>query len=177
MTSHDAKDTPAAPRPTAEEEVVRICRDLIRIDSSNYGDGSGPGERKAAEYVMAELAEVGLEAELLESNPGRSTVVLRLEGEDLEDKQVQCALDEIGGSAHGYRVKDSIVGPAKAGHCIDGPAEAGHDIYTGFRLPTRTSHQPKYVASRWSSSRVSVVGSVCSGSGMQYAACGEASSM
>jgi acetylornithine deacetylase/succinyl-diaminopimelate desuccinylase-like protein len=82
MTSHDAKDTSAAPLPTAEDEVVRICRDLIRIDSSNYGDGSGPGERKAAEYVMAELAEVGLEAELLESKPGRSTVVLRLEGED-----------------------------------------------------------------------------------------------
>ena len=84
MTSHDAKDTPEAPLPTADDEVVRICRDLIRIDSSNYGDGSGPGERKAAEYVMAELAEVGLEAELLESNPGRSTVVLRLEGEDPE---------------------------------------------------------------------------------------------
>ncbi|HET6666803.1 MAG TPA: M20/M25/M40 family metallo-hydrolase [Intrasporangium sp.] len=81
MTSHDAMDT-SAPLPTAEDEVVRICRDLIRIDTSNYGDGSGPGERKAAEYVMAELAEVGLEAELLESNPGRSTVVLRLDGED-----------------------------------------------------------------------------------------------
>ena len=65
-----------------EDEVVRICSELIRIDSTNYGDGSGPGERKAAEYVMAELAEVGLEAELLESQPGRATVVLRLEGQD-----------------------------------------------------------------------------------------------
>ena len=65
-----------------EDEVVRICSELIRIDSTNYGDGSGPGERKAAEYVMAELAEVGLEAELLESEPGRATVVLRLEGQD-----------------------------------------------------------------------------------------------
>ena len=65
-----------------EDEVVRICAELIRIDSTNYGDGSGPGERKAAEYVMAELAEVGLEAELLESEPGRATVVLRLEGQD-----------------------------------------------------------------------------------------------
>jgi acetylornithine deacetylase/succinyl-diaminopimelate desuccinylase-like protein len=65
-----------------EDEVARICADLIRIDSSNYGDGSGPGERKAAEYVMAELAEVGLEPELYESEPGRATVVLRLEGAD-----------------------------------------------------------------------------------------------
>ncbi|HEX6056084.1 MAG TPA: M20/M25/M40 family metallo-hydrolase [Intrasporangium sp.] len=84
MTSHDAKDTSAPVQPKAADEVVRICQDLIRIDTSNYGDGRGPGERKAAEYVMAELAEVGLEAELLESNPGRSTVVLRLEGEDPE---------------------------------------------------------------------------------------------
>jgi acetylornithine deacetylase/succinyl-diaminopimelate desuccinylase-like protein len=81
MTSHDATDT-STPSLTAEDEVARICRELIRIDSSNYGDGSGPGERKAAEYVMAELAEVGLDAELLESNPGRATVVLRLEGSD-----------------------------------------------------------------------------------------------
>ncbi|MEP7333281.1 MAG: M20/M25/M40 family metallo-hydrolase [Terracoccus sp.] len=70
------------PQMGPEDEVVRICSDLIRIDSTNYGDGSGPGERKAAEYVMGELAEVGLEAELLESEPGRATVVLLLEGQD-----------------------------------------------------------------------------------------------
>ena len=73
--------TPGSPL-TPEDEVVRICSDLIRIDSSNYGDGTGPGERAAAEYVLAELADVGLEAELLESAPGRATVVLRLDGED-----------------------------------------------------------------------------------------------
>ena len=42
---------PETPAPSAEDEVVDLCRDLIRIDSSNYGDGSGPGERLAAEYV------------------------------------------------------------------------------------------------------------------------------
>ncbi|EWT01777.1 hypothetical protein N865_07915 [Intrasporangium oryzae NRRL B-24470] len=77
MTIH-AADRPIA----AEDEVARICSELIRIDSSNYGDGSGPGERKAAEYVMGELAEVGLDAELLESEPGRATVVVRVEGAD-----------------------------------------------------------------------------------------------
>lgn len=85
MPNPAAKD-PSAPATTAlltaEEEVARICSELIRIDSSNYGDDSGPGERTAAEYVMAELAEVGLEAELLESRPGRATVVLRVEGAD-----------------------------------------------------------------------------------------------
>ncbi|HWS57570.1 MAG TPA: M20/M25/M40 family metallo-hydrolase [Actinotalea sp.] len=68
--------------PTAQDEVARICQDLLRIDTSNYGDGSGPGERAAAEYVMASLGEVGLEPELFESAPGRANVVVRLPGAD-----------------------------------------------------------------------------------------------
>ena len=36
-----------------QTEVVDLCRDLIRIDTSNFGDDSGPGERKAAEYVLS----------------------------------------------------------------------------------------------------------------------------
>jgi acetylornithine deacetylase/succinyl-diaminopimelate desuccinylase-like protein len=67
---------------TAQDEVVDICRDLIRIDTSNPGDHSGPGERQAAEYAAAKLAEVGLEPTVLESHPKRSSVVARLEGED-----------------------------------------------------------------------------------------------
>ncbi|MBM7788350.1 M20/M25/M40 family metallo-hydrolase [Tenggerimyces flavus] len=65
-----------------EAEVVELCRDLIRIDTSNYGDGSGPGERKAAEYVAEKLSEVGIEPTLYESSPGRTTVVARWEGTD-----------------------------------------------------------------------------------------------
>lgn len=71
---------PMTSRPDAE--VVDICRDLIRIDTSNYGDSSGPGERAAAEYVAGLLDEVGLEPQLLESEPGRTTVVARMEGAD-----------------------------------------------------------------------------------------------
>src|SRR6476620_12580673 len=78
MSHNDTSATVISP----EDEVVRICQELIRIDSSNYGDGSGPGERKAAEYVMGELAEVGLDGTLLESEPGRATVVVRLESEN-----------------------------------------------------------------------------------------------
>ncbi len=70
------------PTPRAEDEVVELCRDLIRIDSVNYGDGSGAGERKAAEYVAEKLAEAGLEATMLESAPGRTSVVARIEGAD-----------------------------------------------------------------------------------------------
>ena len=67
-----------------EDEVVRICQELIRIDSTNYGDGSGPGEREAADFVVGLLREVGLEPEVVESDPGRTSVVVRIEGEDRE---------------------------------------------------------------------------------------------
>ncbi|MEO8555184.1 MAG: M20/M25/M40 family metallo-hydrolase [Actinomycetota bacterium] len=67
---------------TPESEVARICRDLIRIDSSNHGDGSGPGERACAEYVMGELTDVGLDPMYVESAPGRANVMVRIEGTD-----------------------------------------------------------------------------------------------
>ncbi|WP_309106785.1 M20/M25/M40 family metallo-hydrolase [Arthrobacter sp.] len=65
-----------------EDEVVRICQELIRIDTSNFGDGTGPGERSAAEYTAGLITEVGLEAEIFESAPGRANVVTRIAGED-----------------------------------------------------------------------------------------------
>jgi acetylornithine deacetylase/succinyl-diaminopimelate desuccinylase-like protein len=66
----------------AEDEVVRLCQELIRIDTSNPGDHSGPGERVAAEYVAGLLEEVGLRPEIYESHPGRASLVVRVEGED-----------------------------------------------------------------------------------------------
>src|SRR3954471_22721507 len=66
----------------AEAEVVDICRELIRVDTTNYGDGSGPGERAAAEYVAGLLAEVGLEPDVFESQPRRANVFARISGAD-----------------------------------------------------------------------------------------------
>ncbi|MBK6887290.1 MAG: M20/M25/M40 family metallo-hydrolase [Tetrasphaera sp.] len=66
----------------AEDEVARICQDLIRIDSSNHGDGSGPGEGAAAAYVVGLLREVGLDPTVLESEPGRTSVFVRIPGAD-----------------------------------------------------------------------------------------------
>ena len=62
----------------AGEEVVELCRDLIRIDSSNPTSN----ERAAAEWVAERLTEAGLEPTLLESEPGRASVVARWAGED-----------------------------------------------------------------------------------------------
>jgi len=64
--------------PTAQDEVVDLCRDLIRFDTSNPTST----ERKAAEYVAEKLAEVGVEPTVLESEPGRTSVVTRIEGTD-----------------------------------------------------------------------------------------------
>jgi acetylornithine deacetylase/succinyl-diaminopimelate desuccinylase-like protein len=58
-------------------EVVGICRDLIRIDTSNYGDHDGPGERKAAEHVASLLDEVGIESTAVEGTPGRTSLLAR----------------------------------------------------------------------------------------------------
>ena len=69
-------------RVTGEDEVVDLCSELIRIDTSNYGDHSGPGERAAAEYIAEKLAEVGLQPEIFESHQGRASTVARIEGED-----------------------------------------------------------------------------------------------
>ena len=80
MSQNPAGPAPAAP--TAEDEVAAICSDLIRIDTTNPGDHSGPGERQAAEHVAALLSDAGLEPVLLESHPGRASVVARVEGED-----------------------------------------------------------------------------------------------
>ncbi|MGW2564796.1 M20/M25/M40 family metallo-hydrolase [Streptomyces sp. NPDC001537] len=75
-------ETDTARGVTGEDEVVDLCRELIQIDTSNYGDHSGPGEREAAEYVAEKLAEVGLDSKIFESHPGRASTVARIEGED-----------------------------------------------------------------------------------------------
>ena len=65
-----------------QDEVVEVCRDLIRFASVNDGTGRGKGEREAAEHVAGLLAEVGLEPQLFESAQNRTSVVTRMEGED-----------------------------------------------------------------------------------------------
>jgi acetylornithine deacetylase/succinyl-diaminopimelate desuccinylase-like protein len=74
--------TSTRPEYTPEAEVVDLCSELIRIDTTNYGNGKSNGERVAAEYVAAKLDEVGIESTIYESEPGRATLVAHWEGED-----------------------------------------------------------------------------------------------
>ena len=63
-------------------EVARIARDLIRIDTTNWGEGRSAGEREAAEYVGAFLESLGLSPEYYEPIPRRTNVMARVPGRD-----------------------------------------------------------------------------------------------
>jgi acetylornithine deacetylase/succinyl-diaminopimelate desuccinylase-like protein len=71
-----------APGTAAQDEVATLASNLIRIDTSNPGDHSGPGERAAAEYAAELLAEAGLEPKIFESHEKRASLVARIEGAD-----------------------------------------------------------------------------------------------
>ena len=66
---------------TLESEVVKICQELIRIPSVNFGEGKGD-EKAVAEYIVGSLAEVGITATIYESAPNRCNVVAHVEGSD-----------------------------------------------------------------------------------------------
>ncbi|GMA92674.1 M20/M25/M40 family metallo-hydrolase [Homoserinibacter gongjuensis] len=66
----------------ALEDTARIARDLIRFDTTNWGEGRAKGEAEAAAYVEAELRALGLEPRLYDAAERRTSVVARVEGAD-----------------------------------------------------------------------------------------------
>lgn len=73
------------PRTRTDEELdltAVIARDLIRFDTTNYGEGRSNGETDAAEYVAEKLRGLGLEPQSFDSEPGRTSVVARVAGRD-----------------------------------------------------------------------------------------------
>jgi acetylornithine deacetylase/succinyl-diaminopimelate desuccinylase-like protein len=68
----------------AQDEVVTLASELIRIDTTNTGDPTTVvGERAAAEWVAEKLGEVGYETTYVESGAkGRGNVIARLAGAD-----------------------------------------------------------------------------------------------
>src|ERR1700754_727429 len=63
---------------SAQDEVVDLLADLIRINTSNP---THP-ERPAAEWVAGKLDEVGIESQIIEAAPGRASTIARIEGAD-----------------------------------------------------------------------------------------------
>ena len=77
--------TALVPTPIAADALdltAEIARDLIRFDTTNYGEGRSNGETDAAEYVAEKLRGLGLTPELFDSEPGRTSVVARVPGRD-----------------------------------------------------------------------------------------------
>ncbi|RWZ51787.1 M20/M25/M40 family metallo-hydrolase [Labedella phragmitis] len=77
-----ASSEPLSTAQLESDETVRVARDLIRFDTTNYGEGKAKPETEAAEYVAAYLRDLGLEPELIDSEPGRTSVVARVTGSD-----------------------------------------------------------------------------------------------
>ncbi len=63
-------------------EVARVARDLIRFDTTNWGEGRARGEREAAEYVGAFLESLGLQPEYYEPVDRRTNLSVRIPGRD-----------------------------------------------------------------------------------------------
>ncbi|MDT4986544.1 MAG: hypothetical protein QOI74_638, partial [Micromonosporaceae bacterium] len=68
----------SSPDITAQDEVVDLLVELIRINTANP---TNP-ERPAAEWVAAKLDEVGIESQIIEAAPGRASTIARIEGSD-----------------------------------------------------------------------------------------------
>jgi acetylornithine deacetylase/succinyl-diaminopimelate desuccinylase-like protein len=99
-------------------EVVDLCVELIRIDTTNFGNDSGPGERAAAERVAGLLDEVGISSQLFESASRRTSVVADWapDGVDrsLSPLLVHGHLDVVPADADDWSV------PPFAGEVVDG---------------------------------------------------------
>ena len=102
-----------------EDEAIRICQDLIRIPSVNFGEGRGD-EEAVAKYIVASLAEVGIEAKIYESAPKRCNVIARIKGinPDKPGLVVHGHIDVVPANAADWSV-DPFAGEIKDG-CIWG---------------------------------------------------------
>jgi len=101
-----------------EAEVVELCQQLIRIDTSNFGSDPGPGERDAAERVAELLDEVGISSQVLEPERGRASVVARWEPEGVDTARspllIHGHLDVVPANAADWSV------PPFSGEIVDG---------------------------------------------------------
>ena len=102
-----------------EDEAIRICQDLIRIPSVNFGEGRGD-EEAVAKYIVASLAEVGIDAKIYESAPKRCNVIARIKGRnpDRPGLVVHGHIDVVPANAADWSV-DPFAGDIKDG-CIWG---------------------------------------------------------
>ncbi len=136
-----------AQRKELEEDVVKLCQELIQIPSVNFGEGKGD-EKAAAEYVAAKMKEVGIASKIYESAPNRCSVVARIEGKDKSRPGlvVNGHLDVVPANAADWSV-DPFSGAIKDG-CIWGRGAVDMKnmdamILAVIRLWARHNYQPE----------------------------------
>ncbi len=136
-----------AQRIELEEDVVKLCQELIQIPSVNFGEGKGD-EKAAAEYVAAKMKEVGIQSKIYESAPNRCSVVARIEGKDKSRPGlvVNGHLDVVPANAADWSV-DPFSGAIKDG-CIWGRGAVDMKnmdamILAVIRLWARYNYQPE----------------------------------
>jgi acetylornithine deacetylase/succinyl-diaminopimelate desuccinylase-like protein len=64
------------------EETAGIARDLIRFDTTNFGEGTSQGETEAAEYLGALLEGLDLRTTYVDAGERRTSVIARVPGSD-----------------------------------------------------------------------------------------------
>ena len=136
-----------AQRQELEDDVVKLCQELIQIPSVNFGEGKGD-EKAAAEYVAAKMKEVGIESKIYESAPNRCSVVARIEGRDKSKPGlvVNGHLDVVPANAADWSV-DPFSGAIKDG-CIWGRGAVDMKnmdamILAVIRLWAKHNYQPE----------------------------------
>ena len=136
-----------AQRQELEDDVVKLCQELIQIPSVNFGEGKGD-EKAAAEYVAAKMKEVGIESKIYESAPKRCSVVAIIEGRDKSKPGlvVNGHLDVVPANAADWSV-DPFSGVIKDG-CIWGRGAVDMKnmdamILAVIRLWAKHNYQPE----------------------------------
>ena len=136
-----------AQRQELEDDVVKLCQELIQIPSVNFGEGKGD-EKAAAEYVAAKMKEVGIESKIYESATNRCSVVARIEGRDKSKPGlvVNGHLDVVPANAADWSV-DPFSGVIKDG-CIWGRGAVDMKnmdamILAVIRLWAKHNYQPE----------------------------------
>jgi acetylornithine deacetylase/succinyl-diaminopimelate desuccinylase-like protein len=71
-----------------EDEVVEICRDLIQIDTRNWGSGESSGEQKAADYVIQKLTAMGLDPIRVGPSEMRPSVLCEVVGKNPQAEKI-----------------------------------------------------------------------------------------
>lgn len=69
-------------QPDEPEATARIAQELIRFDTTNFGEGRSNGETDAAEYLGEHLTAMGLAPRFFDAATGRTSVIARVKGRD-----------------------------------------------------------------------------------------------